>query len=79
VSVRVELVETHVLLIEMPFYVYILCCQNHIYSCGHTDNIETRMDQHSQGKIGDTAKRKPVELIWHTQFAAREEASVVEQ
>jgi predicted GIY-YIG superfamily endonuclease len=62
----------------MPFYVYILRCRDKTYYCGHTDNLEIRMDQHTQGLIGYTAKRKPVELIWHTEFASREEALTIE-
>jgi predicted GIY-YIG superfamily endonuclease len=63
----------------MPFYVYILRCRDKSYYCGHTDQLENRMHQHANGQIGYTAKRKPVELVWHTEFAAREEALVVEQ
>ncbi|MGL4574449.1 MAG: GIY-YIG nuclease family protein [Burkholderiaceae bacterium] len=63
----------------MPFYVYILHCRDQTYYCGHTDNLEVRMDQHHQGKIGYTARLKPVELIWSAEFNSREEALAVEQ
>jgi predicted GIY-YIG superfamily endonuclease len=62
----------------MSFYVYILRCRDNTYYCGHTDNMDIRMDQHAQGQIGYTAKRKPVELLWQTEFASRDEALAVE-
>jgi predicted GIY-YIG superfamily endonuclease len=62
----------------MSFYVYVLRCRDKTYYCGHTDNLELRMDQHMQGLIGYTARRKPVELLWFTDFSAREEALAVE-
>jgi predicted GIY-YIG superfamily endonuclease len=58
----------------MPFHTYLLRCANQAYYCGHTDNIDKRMQQHYDGLIGYTAKLKPVELVWQGEFATRAEA-----
>jgi predicted GIY-YIG superfamily endonuclease len=64
----------------MPFYVYILRCSDGSYYTGHTDNLDIRMSQHTDG-IGSkyTAKRRPLELIWATDCQTREEAFELER
>jgi LAO/AO transport system kinase len=56
------------------FYTYLLRCANQAYYCGHTDNLDQRMQQHHDGLIGYTAGLKPVELVWQVEFASRAEA-----
>jgi len=51
----------------MPFYVYILECSDGTYYTGHTDNLDHRMAQHSDGTGGRyTSKRQPLKLLWAT-------------
>ncbi len=61
-----------------PFHVYILRCGDGTYYTGHTDDLAVRMTQHHEGKIGYTATRKPVELIWAGEFETREGALAFE-
>jgi predicted GIY-YIG superfamily endonuclease len=58
----------------MSFHTYLLRCANQAYYCGHTDNLDQRMQQHHDGLIGYTANLKPVELIWQGEFGSRAEA-----
>lgn len=62
-----------------PFYVYILQCADQSYYCGHTDDLDARMQQHSFGEDSYTATRKPVKLIWQCEFETREAAIAFEQ
>jgi LAO/AO transport system kinase len=62
-----------------PFYVYMLRCGDGSYYTGQTDDMDLRLQQHDTGKIGYTATRKPVELIWQGEFEAREGAIAFEQ
>lgn len=58
----------------MPIHTYLLRCANQAYYCGHTDNLDKRIQQHHDGLIGYTAKRKPIELVWQGEFGSRLEA-----
>ena len=62
-----------------PFFVYLLNCADRSYYCGHTDNIETRMQQHDVSESGYVSTRKPVELVWQGEFETREGAIAFEQ
>lgn len=62
-----------------PFFVYLLRCSDSSYYCGHTDNLELRMQQHQAADTGYTATRKPVELMWQGEFETREGAIAFEQ
>jgi len=64
----------------MPFYVYILRCRDGSYYTGHTDHLDARMVQHSDG-IGSayTSKRRPLELLWATDCQTREQAFELEK
>jgi len=61
-----------------PFHVYLLRCADGSYYCGHTDNIDIRMQQHHVGQIGYTATRKPLALVWQGEFETREGALAFE-
>ena len=64
----------------MPFYVYILRCSDGSYYTGHTDNLDVRMSQHSDGVASRyTSKRRPLELLWATDCQTREEAFELER
>ena len=57
-----------------PFLVYLLRCSDGTYYCGHTDDIENRMQQHHLADSGYTSTRKPVQLAWQGEFETREAA-----
>jgi len=58
-----------------PFYLYILRCGDGSLYIGHTDDLETRMGQHSTGELGGyTARRHPLTLVYTCEFATRLEA-----
>ena len=64
----------------MPFWLYILKCNDGSYYTGHTDNLEYRVAMHQEGKIaGYTKSRKPVLLVFSEQFGTRLEALDMEQ
>ncbi|MFA4970332.1 MAG: GIY-YIG nuclease family protein [Sulfuritalea sp.] len=65
----------------MSFWVYILRCSDGSYYTGHTDNLESRIAQHSSGAIPScyTFNRRPVECVFSQDFATREEALASEQ
>ena len=59
----------------MTFWAYLLRCSDGSYYAGHTDNIDYRIGQHQIGQGGDyTARRRPVTLVWSSDFATRAEA-----
>lgn len=62
------------------FFVYILKCSDGSYYTGHTDNLEKRIAQHKAGALaGYTSTRLPIELVFHQEFATRDEAFVIER
>lgn len=62
-----------------PFYVYFLRCADDSYYCGQTDSMDSRLQQHQEGKIGYTSTRKPFELVWQGEFKTRLGAIEFEQ
>lgn len=63
----------------MNFWVYMLKCSDGSYYTGHTDNLELRIAQHVSGALpGYTHDRRPVELVFSTDFQTREEALTAE-
>jgi tRNA/rRNA methyltransferase len=59
----------------MAFHVYILCCADGTYYCGHTDDLEQRIAQHHSGDVqGYTSDRRPLEYMWSAEFGTRAEA-----
>ena len=64
----------------MPFYVYILHCSDGTYYTGHTDNLDQRMAQHSDGMGARyTSKRRLLKLLWATHCQTREQAWELEK
>ncbi|PVX51842.1 putative endonuclease [Balneicella halophila] len=53
------------------FYVYILRCSDGSYYTGVTSDIENRLLEHQTGfhKDSYTYKRRPVELVFYTDFS----------
>ena len=65
----------------MPAYVYILRCADGSYYVGKTQaGIERRIAEHNDGTHGGyTARRRPVELLWHQEFDAYTDAIAAER
>ncbi|WP_286774204.1 MULTISPECIES: GIY-YIG nuclease family protein [unclassified Sphingomonas] len=64
----------------MTFWAYLLRCADNSFYCGHTDNLEMRMNQHQAGQIeGHTRHRRPVALVWSQEFPTRLEALEAER
>ncbi|HLW72856.1 MAG TPA: GIY-YIG nuclease family protein [Candidatus Babeliales bacterium] len=58
-----------------PFFMYMLKCNDGSYYIGHTDDIDKRIAEHTQGKInGYTKKRLPVKIVYVQNFMTRDEA-----
>lgn len=58
----------------MP-YVYILRCSDGSYYTGSSIDLEYRLAQHAHGEGGDyTKRRRPVELVWSSEFARIDDA-----
>jgi len=59
----------------MAFWCYILRCADGKYYTGHTDDLERRIAEHHHGGFCNfTSPRRPVTLIWATDFPSRYEA-----
>ncbi|MHB8894768.1 MAG: GIY-YIG nuclease family protein [Candidatus Geothermincolia bacterium] len=65
----------------MSFFVYILQCSDTSYYTGHTDNLEKRLAEHTQGTLPScyTFNRRPLQLVFQQPFVTREEALAAEQ
>lgn len=65
----------------MPFFVYILKCADTSYYTGHTDNLEKRLAEHTQGSLPScyTFSRRPIHLVFQQSFVTREEALAAER
>jgi len=64
----------------MSFYAYMLRCSDGSYYVGHTDDLDARIATHQAGLLsGYTQKRRPVQLVWHQEFAERDQAFAAER
>lgn len=64
----------------MPFFVYFLRCADGSYYVGHTDDLESRINQHDSGLYaGYTRSRLPVTLVYSQLFPTRLEALAAER
>jgi HAD superfamily hydrolase (TIGR01509 family) len=60
----------------MPFYTYIMLCDDGSYYTGHTDDVEKRFKLHQQGFGGHyTLIHRPREVLYVEEFATRSEAA----
>ena len=61
-------------------YVYLLRCADNSLYVGETSNLQTREQDHNDGRGGSyTAKRRPVHIVYAEQYSSREEALRREQ
>ena len=59
----------------MPYYVYILQCEDNSYYTGYTKNVDKRLNQHRNGKGARyTRIHKPKQLVHLEEFGSRAEA-----
>jgi putative endonuclease len=59
----------------LAFWCYVLKCADNSYYTGHTEDLERRIAEHSIGGFcAYTSKRRPVELLWASDFPTRHEA-----
>ena len=58
------------------FYVYILECSDGSYYTGHTDDIDARISAHELGLFVNcyTYMRRPIKVLYVSQFPTRDEA-----
>ena len=63
------------MLIVVPFYVYILQCENDSYYTGFSKDLPLRMKLHWEGKGARYTKmHKPKKLVYVERFNSRSEA-----
>ncbi|MCK5774813.1 MAG: GIY-YIG nuclease family protein [Bacteroidales bacterium] len=63
------------------FYVYILKCSDDSFYTGETDNLDRRFNEHQQGihSTSYTYSRRPVELVFYTEFPTLSQALLFEK
>lgn len=63
------------------YFVFILCCADNSYCVGITNNLERRINEHNEGedKKAYTFKRRPVKILFHTEFNDVNEATSFEK
>jgi len=62
------------------FFVYMLLCSDGSYYIGHTDNLEKRIADHTNGQgCAYTSKRLPIRLVFVEQCSTRDEAFALER
>lgn len=59
----------------MPFYVYIIRCNDGYLYTGITNNLKRRLDEHNLGKTPNIKNRLPIKLVYKEQFNTRKEAA----
>ena len=62
------------------YFLYILECFDGTFYTGITTNLDRRIKEHNQSKLGSkyTKVRRPVKLIYSKEFLNRSEASIEE-
>ena len=65
----------------MAYFVYILRCADGTYYTGYTGDLLRRYKQHQSGAIprSFTKSRRPVELVWVSEFETKEGARANEK
>jgi putative endonuclease len=59
----------------MPYYVYVILCQNGSFYTGYTKDLDARMKLHMNGKGARyTRMHKPKKLVYTEEFNTRTEA-----
>lgn len=59
----------------MPYYVYVILCEDGSFYTGYTKNVDSRMRLHMSGKGARyTRMHKPKKLVYTEQFRFRSDA-----
>ncbi len=59
----------------MPYYVYVLLCENGSFYTGYTKNVNARMQLHMNGKAARyTRMHKPEKIVYVERFESRTDA-----
>ena len=59
----------------MPYYVYVILCDDGSFYTGYTKNVKSRLQLHMNGKGARyTRMHKPKKLVYAEQFESRAEA-----
>lgn len=63
------------------YYVYIVKCSDNSYYTGMTNNLTRRIDEHNEGNNPEsyTHTRRPVELVFYSEFNEVEQAIAFEK
>ena len=63
------------------YYVYIVKCSDNSYYTGMTNNLTRRIDEHNEGNNPEsyTYTRRPVKLVFYSEFNEVEQAIAVEK
>jgi len=63
------------------YYVYILKCSDNSYYTGVTNNLHRRVQEHQEGtnRSSYTYKRRPVQLVFYTEFSNVQKAIEIEK
>ena len=59
----------------MPYYVYILqSIKDETYYVGSTQDLESRLQRHNQGRVAYTRPKRPWKLVYHESHHDRSRA-----
>lgn len=59
----------------MPYYVYVLLCQDDTFYTGYAEDLNARLSMHEQGRGARyTRIHKPKKLVYKEEFHTRKEA-----
>ena len=59
----------------MPYYVYVILCEDNSFYTGYTKNLDSRMRLHMNGKAARYTKmHKPQKIVYFEEFSSRLEA-----
>jgi putative endonuclease len=65
--------------ILMPWFVYILLCDQKTFYIGTTDNLERRLSEHRNKRSFFTKKFSDIELVYEENYKTRSEAGLRER
>jgi len=60
----------------MTYHVYMVECSDGTYYCGYSNNLDSRINEHNNSKIGAkyTKSRRPVKLIYSEILRSKSQA-----
>jgi putative endonuclease len=61
------------------YYVYILKLKDGSYYSGYSNELQTRIKDHQQGRVATTKNNRPIKLIWYCAFLSKKSALIFEK